>query len=243
MARLKYRLWAAVACAGGVLGLAGNSAMAQDAYFALATSDGCWYPCTIDSWDGSQAVVRFMVDGQPRTVPSADVVRAVPRVGDDTWAKWRGDGLYYLATITWISGDQLQVRYEDGTVENTSLSQICALIYPEPQPGQDVFGRWSPDGYWYPAVLQEVRDGSYFVRFVDDGQERWLGRSEVMRKEVTQSESVEANWQNRGGYYPAEVIHRDYDSYRLRYTDGSVETVSRRQLRLDLDRLPERRAD
>jgi hypothetical protein len=204
--------------------------------FALWQPDGYWYPCTVlDEFFTTN--VRYLLDGTEEELPRHDILIAHMGPGDVLWVQWPKDKLFYRARVLSRTGDDLRVRYDDGSEETATLARVRTKLMPKNVYEDDrVFARWQEDGYWYPAVVVLVQDGRYHVRY-DDGTERALGRGEVMGYQVTASDPVQVNWRDGGKYYPARVLRRDHQKYRVRYSDNSESDAQRSQFRMDLDRI------
>jgi hypothetical protein len=213
--------------------LASQAAQAQEKHFGLWQSDGFWYPCEIVKNEPPITSVKFL-DGDTADLAPDDVVRIDVQPGDEVWGRWQRGDTWYRGTVVAREGDSLQIRYEDGDEETTTFEFIRGKTTPPPAVGKAVYALWQEDGFWYPAVVKEVVGDEFLVEYEDESVQRRLPRKEVARFEVTFADEVQANWKKGGAYYPAEVIDRKDRTYRVRYTDGVVEEVDRKQLRIEL---------
>lgn len=156
--------------------------------------------------------------------------------------KWWKDKLYYLATVTERSGDNITIRWDEGgTVEETPISQIrIKLIHPEGrQIGEVVIGRWAENGYWYPGKIEEIVEGKYRVVY-DAGDESWLPAEHVLPYLPTYYDQVEAKWSRDGLYYKGEITRRDGNKVRVQWRDGTSEERTMSHLRMSRGDLPVR---
>jgi hypothetical protein len=221
--------------------LVSHAASAQEKHFGLWQPDGFWYPCEIVKDEPLVTSVKFL-DGDTTDLAPDDVVRIDVQPGDEVWGRWQRGDTWYRGAVVSRDGDSLHIRYEDGDEETTTFEFIRGKTQPTPAVGKAVYALWEEDGYWYPAVIKEVVGDQFLVEYEDESVQRRLPRQEVARFEVTFADEVQANWKSAGTYYAAEVIDRKDRTYRVRYTDGVVEEVDRRQLRINLvvtEELPE----
>lgn len=206
---------------------------AQEKHFGLWQPDGYWYPCEIVKDEPLVTSVKFL-DGSTADLAPDDVVRIDVQPGDEVWGNWQRGNTWYRGAVVSRDGDSLHLRYDDGDEETTTFQYIRGKTQPAPAVGKAVYALWQEDGYWYPAVVKEAGPDDFLVQFEDENVQRRLPRKEVSRYEVTFGEPVQANWKNGGRYYDAEVLSRNDRTYRLRYADGAVEDVDRKQLRIKL---------
>src|SRR5262249_38094561 len=100
--------------------------------------------------------------------------------------------------------------------------------------GCNVMGRWAPDGYWYPGVVKEIKEGKYLVYF-DDGDKAWLEERHVFPYSPVYGDVVQGNWLGKGTYYRGRITKRNGNQVRVHYDDGDVEDTTIRRLRMIID--------
>lgn len=208
-------------------------------WFCRWESDGQFYEVTVEKTENGQSFVRYTMDGTTEWAPQHRVGKFNVTAGDRVEVKWWKDKLYYPATVTGRSGDNITIRWEEGgTVGETPISQIrLKLLHPEGrQVGEAVLGRWEPNGYWYPGKITEIAGGKYRVVY-DAGDESWLPAEQVLPYLPTFSDQVEAKWSRDGLYYKAEITRRDGPKVRVQWQDGTSEERNMSHLRMDADRL------
>jgi len=65
---------------------------------------------------------------------------------------------------------------------------------------QTVFARWN-DGYYYPAVLDEVSENNAKVSFLDGDSGLVLKENIVGLQEAFQTMQIQGNWKNNGIFF------------------------------------------
>jgi hypothetical protein len=94
-----------------------------DRAFAYWEADEYYYPATITQIEDENIYIRYDTGEEEWT--SADYLEEMAVApGDWVESKWSEDDDYYSAEVLTVSGNQLQVRYEDGTEEWTSLDNL-----------------------------------------------------------------------------------------------------------------------
>jgi hypothetical protein len=229
-----------------VLGLAAF-ARAEDGarYFCRWEPTGLYYEVAVEKTEDGKCFVRYTMDGTTEWAPQCRVGKVKIAVGDPVEVKWWKDKLYYRATITEVSGDNISVRWhEGGSVEETPISQIrVKLLHSDGrQVGEAVLGRWEANGYWYPGKIEEIRDGKYRVVY-DAGDESWLSAEHVLPYLPTFYDKVEAKWSGDGLYYKGEITRRDGNKVRVQWEDGTSEERTMSHLRIAPGDLPTWRAE
>ena len=100
--------------------------------------------------------------------------------------------------------------------------------------GRRVFGRWSPDGFWYPATIKAIREGKYFVHF-DDNDQKWLDEGELTTSQPAVGDRVEGDWLAKGGFYKGKVTAGAGEKVHILYDDGDEEDTTISYLRVAYD--------
>ena len=97
-------------------------------------------------------------------VPAAASAQAV---GDWVLSQWQDSTQYFPGVIVASSGQQVTVRFDDGTTENRLVSDVRPYHW---RVGSRITCRWT-DGNWYDATIQMMgADGlTLNVRYDADG--------------------------------------------------------------------------
>jgi len=94
--------------------------------------------------------------------------------------------------------------------------------------GQTVFARWK-DGYYYPAIVDDIMVNVVKVTFLEDGITGTAVREHVVDlQEAFQKMQMQGNWGNEGLYYKGRLNEEAMEMY---YNDGDVERLELKQLR------------
>lgn len=96
--------------------------------FALYTGDGKYYSATILNSTTAGYSIRF--DDGYETEIAQNQVQDLPALTEGMYVqcKWT-DGKYYPATILSVQGNSISVKYDDGTLETVTSSQIMQVRY------------------------------------------------------------------------------------------------------------------
>lgn len=93
--------------------------------FAYSSEDGYWYPAEIIELDGNQYNVRYEADESEEWLDAESLADYSTEAGEEgAEAYWEDDEGYYAVTILDVKEEQVQVEYEDETVEWTDLSYL-----------------------------------------------------------------------------------------------------------------------
>ena len=95
-------------------------------------------------------------------------------------------------------------------------------------PEQTVFARWL-DGYYYPAVVEEVFENEVKVSFLDGDSGLVLKGHIIELQEALQTMKLQGNWQNRGFFFKGTL--KGQEPMTMYYDDGDIEQVELKQLR------------
>lgn len=85
--------------------------------------------------------------------------------GDWVLAQWRGESEWYPGVIESRAGDQVTIRYDDGTRETRPVNQVRPFNW---QAGTHVVCRWT-DGSWYAATITRIENGYNLDILYEDG--------------------------------------------------------------------------
>ena len=92
------------------------------------------------------------------------------KLEDARWAKWSGDGNYYFATITDVSGSTVSVRYYDGAEEDLDESDV--LNFPQMMNTRlPTYCNWQNKGDFYPCQLLQIGENGCKVKYEDNTEE------------------------------------------------------------------------
>lgn len=92
---------------------------------------------------------------------------AAQNVGDWVLSQWQDSTQYFPGVIVASSGQQVTVRFDDGTTENRLASDVRPYDW---RVGSRIACRWT-DGSWYDATIEAMgADGTTLnVRYDADG--------------------------------------------------------------------------
>ena len=94
---------------------------------------------------------------------------------------------------------------------------------------QMVFARKKSKKYFYPAVVENIHDDKYRVKFLDDSEETVSDHDVYSVDDAFSSLKFQANWLKAGLYFKGEVTRGD--TLTMHYNDGAVEEIELHQLR------------
>jgi hypothetical protein len=101
-----------------------------DRVFVYWESDEYYYPATITEIDGEDITVRCD-DGDTATVTSDELEMLILEIDDEVESKWSKDKKFYTAYVKDMDGERVQVEYEDGIVEWTTVSNLRVSLTDE----------------------------------------------------------------------------------------------------------------
>jgi len=87
-------------------------------------SDGRYHPATFERVEGDDLRVRYD-EGSNGRVGAENVLPLDLRVGDRIHCRWQGGATHYPGRITRICGDEIDIDYDDGDREKTTVSLVC----------------------------------------------------------------------------------------------------------------------
>jgi Domain of unknown function (DUF4537) len=196
-----------------------------------------WYPGVVLAMNGEQ--FHVVLDNGNQALVSADRMRPmILEIGDKVSCRWKGGPEYYPGEISQINGEVVQINYEDGDEETTSvrLLQLQRDDWFPPielgnvQEGDRVLGCWF-DEHWYPGVVLSVEGKRVHVLF-DDGDQAMLTPDKVRTLDIKVGDRVFCRYKGGPAYYPGEVTRKRGEVIHIRYDDGDEETTSIRLVRL-----------
>jgi hypothetical protein len=96
--------------------------------------DAFFYPGRVRQIKGNLYEIAFD-DGDAAWVHQANVRTLDIRVGSDVFCRMQAGPLYYPASVRQQNGEKIQVQYENGQLEWTTISMVRVL---RPKAGEDV---------------------------------------------------------------------------------------------------------
>jgi hypothetical protein len=210
-----------------------------DRVLAKWSGDGFWYPGTIQDVENEQLHV-FYDDGEDEWRAPDEVAELTLEVGSRVFGRWQGGQFYYPGKITRVEGDRIQVKYDDGDQEWTSVEYLRIRRSTGPMPwkvGQRVLAHWVPEPFFYPGKIDAVNDDYLHIRF-DDGDQAWVIPEQIRPLRIEVGTRVFARWQGGRYYYPADVAQQQGDKIFIRYDDGREEWSSIKLVRVLATDLP-----
>jgi hypothetical protein len=85
--------------------------------------DDFWYPATVQE-NGDPGVLVLFDDGDERWLPQDNILPLAIDVGDRVFVRQPGTGSYAPCFVVGRSGEKINVQYDDGTDEQTSLGLV-----------------------------------------------------------------------------------------------------------------------
>src|SRR5262245_6051721 len=164
--------------------------MAQPGDRVLATrlDDHFWYPGTVRQRDGERSHVLFD-DGSEGWMPDEQIMALQIDAGDRVAVRLPGGSTYTPGRVLRRDLERINVQFDDGTDEQTSLGMIRVDPTNWKDPGgaaprsrwivgDRVLARWSHDVFWYPGTIQGVTSDQVHVYF-DHGDHEWMASDHV----------------------------------------------------------------
>ena len=114
---------------------------------------------------------------RPASTPAPAIVSPTDhefKVGDPVFVNLKNYGRFYAAQITALQGERIQVRYDDGTQEDTTLSAIAGLspaAAAAVKPGDRVTVNWKNGGRFYDGTILAREGDKIHVKYDLNGEE------------------------------------------------------------------------
>lgn len=108
----------------------------------------------------------------------ASTAASAQQRGDWVLGQWRGGSAWYPGVVESVSGNQVTIRYDDGTRETRPANQVRPYDW---RVGTHVSCLWT-DGNWYRATITAMDPGGLEIDVLyDDGdrQRTQTGRCRV----------------------------------------------------------------
>lgn len=220
------------------LAIQGNITLAKIAgnLFGYWEADGLWYPAKVEQRDGERIQLHWH-DGTTNWVNATHVCRVVLEVGDRVGATWKNQGGYYPAVIDGLDRGLIRIKYDDGTIEDTTIGSIRMNldVGALKRVGCRVMAYWKADGNWYPGSITAVKDELYQVTYAD-GAQAWLPAHQVSTAIVAPGDPVGFKRKNGPNYYRGLVVSRTAKSIVVRTDDGTREETTIDMIRVNIKR-------
>jgi hypothetical protein len=213
---------------------------------ATRLEDAYWYPGTVRQADAQRCRVLFD-DGDERTLADDQLLPLQIDVGDRLFVRLPGGATWTPGRVLRLDGDKINIQFDDGGDEQTSLGMIRidptewkdpggALPVNRWIVGDRVLAKWSRDRYWYPGTIQAIRGGELHVYF-EDGDHEWLPTDRVLQLDLRVGSRVYARTARGPVYAPGRIARRDGDRLWIDYDDGRQEATSVCLIRVALEPL------
>ena len=98
-----------------------------------------------------------MVVGAAALFVSISTMAAAQNPGDWVLAQWRGGSQWFPGVVVNRSGNQITIRYDDGSVETRPVNQIRPYDW---RVGSQIECQWT-DGSWYAATITGIGQNGY----------------------------------------------------------------------------------
>lgn len=219
----------------------------------LAKWDAYFYPGRVQEISPDNCRVQFD-DGDVAWVNRSLVLSPDIRVGSRVYGRVKGGPSYLPGVVSQQKGETIQVRYDHGEEEWTSISfvrverggsnadigrgvqpvapvpQKLSLDLGEPLQGTDwrvgdrVFARWL-DYYWYPGTILGLGQKGIHILY-DDGDQRIVQELHLMPLVVEEGEHIfiRPKSQPQLMYTPGVVTRASGEIIDVRLDDGTEET-------------------
>ena len=203
----------------------------------------CWYD--LDWYPGivlriAPGRLQILFDsGNQAAVPPEKVRPLQLAPGDRVLCRWKGERDFYTGTLARIEGEKIQVRYDDGDEETTTV-RLLRLRRDEwfgvntlirPVVGGRVLAQWH-DLYWYPAFILAINGKRLHLAY-DKGDQGVVAPDQIRPLGMMEGSRVACRRKGSGKYYPGEVMEQEGDKILVFYDDGEREWTSVRMMRVE----------
>jgi hypothetical protein len=211
---------------------------------ATRLDDEFWYPGSIHQVENARCFVLFD-DGSECWAADDQLLPLQIDVGDRIGVRLPGVDKYTLCRVLRRDGERINVQFDDGTDEQTSLGMIRVDPTQWKDPGgtappsrwiigDRVLAKWSGDAYWYPGTIQVI-DGERMHVYYDDGDHEWVPADRVCENDLAVGSRVFVRFQRGPFYYPGRIARREGERIMVDYDDGQKEDTSIRWVRVRRD--------
>jgi hypothetical protein len=202
---------------------------------ATRLDDEFWYPGTVQQEQDSGWLILFD-DGSELSVADDQLLPLQIDVGDRLFVRLPGGDTYSPCLVLRISDEKLNVLFEDGTDEQTSLGMIRVDPTAWKDPGgaaapsrwivgDRVLAQWSRDSYWYPGTIQVIERDRLHVYF-DDGDNEWRPADLVCENDLDAGSRVFVRMHRGPAFFPAHIVRRQGERIQVEYDNGQKEDTS-----------------
>lgn len=90
--------------------------------------------------------------------------------------------------------------------------------------GDWVLGNYKNAGFWFPGIIEALKDGKVTVRY-DDGDRETVSISKVRPYNWAIGTKVECNYKGAGDWYSGKISSLAGEKIGIAYDDGDKETT------------------
>ncbi|MFC7067391.1 tudor domain-containing protein [Brucella rhizosphaerae] len=90
--------------------------------------------------------------------------------------------------------------------------------------GDWVLGNYKNAGFWFPSIIEALKDGKVTVRY-DDGDRETVSISKVRPYNWAIGTKVECNYKGAGDWYSGKISSLAGEKIGIAYDDGDKETT------------------
>lgn len=90
--------------------------------------------------------------------------------------------------------------------------------------GDWVLGNYKNAGYWFPGVIETLKDGKITIRY-DDGDKETVSVNKVRPYNWAIGTKVECNYKGAGKWYGGKISSLAGEKIGIAYDDGDKETT------------------
>jgi hypothetical protein len=197
-----------------------------------------WYPGIVLASEPNRLHILFDTGAQG-WLPPARIRPFQFAAGDRIMCRRQGDKDYYTGMLTDVTGEKIQVRYDDGSEETTS-ARLLRFRRDEWLPSGS--GQQIPPGtrvlaqgfdlYWYPGRVVAIDGRRVQVRFAE-GNQGLVAADQIRPLDISVGSRVYCRRGAGPDYFPGMVMEQDVDRIRVVYDGGGEEITSVRLVRVE----------
>lgn len=194
-----------------------------DRVLAHWSHDSFWYPATVKKIEGERIYLRFD-DGDKEWTHSEQLMKLEIKSGDRVYGRYKKGPAYYPGYIRNVQGEEIQVQYDDGDEEWTTLAML-RMVPDVPikwKAGDRVLAQLPPDIFWYPGVIANI-DHSHILVHCDDGAKVCTTWEHITELDIELDDRIFGRWKAGQFYYPGYVGDKKDDQVYIHYDDGDKE--------------------
>lgn len=190
-----------------------------------------WSVVRVVRCEGARAVIVGR-DARISSRPLASLRALRFAAGVEVMALWEGGPTPYHAVVTSLRGDEVHVRYDDGSEESLDTLRLDAVTVTEAPPAHvcPLAAGAAPavlvprDAWRRAAVVVECGGANALVETVRGGREE-VPAAGLTRAAFGAGDRVMIRWRD-GNDWPARVDRAEGRTLAVTYEDGSEETVA-----------------